>query len=398
MFLTVRARWIVTLVALVLLLPILGIPLQSKTDLENFHNRTLPAWPSTASFLSAPQTYFQATRDWLAFRVYPIIEASILEKNLLMFALDTPPQRRITMAANGFIFLNGTDEQHLNNILEMVCVQAHSQARSTAFENALTRVAVYSRVTGMPVDVEVIPTSETLYGDHLPSSVPLKYRIACGERASGHSPLMQITAPPPVHYVFPFADMRALRDDDAFFPKGNWHADGLSLKIARDDYLKSLGIKGKIDETIQLGVSPSELLATYGITKNLPIYRIINHHVIADSAANAALHSAIAPLFNSPHFVTNVYRNNSAIDPETILILSDSYGNLASAVFAGAFRRVLQVMANDTKSDTVVKMIALINREFKIDRVLVLSQEGNTDRIVGYAAEFDEALATDGKR
>jgi hypothetical protein len=392
MTISLRARLILLFVSIVLFIPILGITIERKPELENFHQRVLPDWPKSGDFLHDPAQYFADAKSWLSFRVWPIIDVSIFQKTFLLSALGTPPQRRVTLAANGFVFLNGTDDGHINNILQNVCVRAHSEELTSAFAAALPRVAAYAKAIGLPIDVEVYPTPETLYGDHLPLSVPLTYRQACAARAAGNSPLTHIASPEGLNYLFPFAQMHAARDDEAFFPKANWHPDGLSLKIGRDAYLKTLGLTGQIHESLIRTESPSELLTTYGIVQNTPIYRIDAPTVSDDAEGNEKMRAAIIDLFLNPRFFSNAYRNSDPISNETLLILSDSYGNLASKVYAGAFRRVFQIMANDTRPDTAAEMIRRINDAVGIDRVLVMMQEGNLDRVVDYAATFDKTV------
>lgn len=392
-----RARWMLLFVSILLFIPLLGISIQQKSALETFHQRVAPTWPHGADFLPDPSKYFADAKAWLAFRVYPIAEVSLLQKEFLLSVLDTAPQRRVTLGPNGFIFLNGTDDGHLNNILDMVCIRAHSSKVSNAFAAALPRIAAYSQSTGLPIDVEIFPSPETLYGDLMPASVPRRYRDACLQASGGHSPLMRITAPPALHFVFPFAEMHAARDDEAFFPKGNWHADGLSLVVGRDAYLKQLGVTGKVAETLERGTGPAELLMTYGIRRDLPIYHVKAPSVSEDNEANTRLRAAITDLFLNPRFVSNAYRNTKPVISETLLILSDSYGNNASAIFANAFSEVLQVMANDMKPNTVVEMIDRVQQTTPIDRILILVQEGNTDRIVDYADAFDKKSSNDMK-
>jgi hypothetical protein len=398
MTMSLRARLILLLISMLLFIPILGISLQQKSALENFHQRILPDWPARGGFMTDPARYFADAKSWLAFRVWPIIDVSIFQKKLLLAALATPPQRRVTLADNGFIFLNGTDDGHLNNILNMVCIRAHSADGSNAFAAALPRVADYAGKIGIPIDVVVYPSHETLYGDRLPRSVPRLYRDACAAAAMGNSPLLRIASPPGLTYVFPFPEMHAARDEEGFFPQANWHADGMSLKVGRDAYLKRLGINGQIRETSTLTTGASELLVTYGIFKYLPIYKITAPGVSDDTEANTRMRDAITPLFLNPRFISNAYKNTDPVTNETLLILSDSYGNLASEMYAHAFRHVLQVMANDTKPDTAAEMIRRIRQTTKVDRVLVLMQEGNTDRIVEYAATFDKDHTTNEHR
>eukprot|EP01037_Dinobryon_pediforme_P012770 gene12770-12867_t len=342
MTISLRARLILLLISVLLFIPIFGITIERKSELENFHQRVLPDWPKSGDFLSDPTQYFADAKSWLSFRVWPIIDVSIFQKTFLLSALGTPPQRRVTLADGGFVFLNGTDDGHVNNILSNVCVRAHNEELTNAFAAALPRVAAYSKAIGIPIDVEVYPTPETLYGDHLPLSVPLAYREACGARAVGNSPLMRIASPEGLNYVFPFAEMHAARDDEAFYPKANWHPDGLSLKVGREAYLARLGLAGQVRETLVRSESPSELLATYGIVQNTPIYKIQAPSVSDDAEGNEKMRAAIIDLFLNPRFFSNAYRNSDPVSNETLLILSDSYGNLASKVYAGAFRRVFQ--------------------------------------------------------
>jgi hypothetical protein len=237
-----RPRVLLTALALLLLIPALGIPFQDRASLEQFHNRKLRPWPNATELISDPPHYFQHVRQWMSDWAFPIKEATLFQKKFLFYALNTLPQRRVMMGKNGFIFLNGASDDTLNGILESTCVRAHTVETAAALKNALVSLASYAAQRAVAVDVVMVPTPATLYGDFLPNSVPEKYRAACRERTAGRTPLLELGQSSPVKFVFPLLDMKELRLDDGFFPKGNWHPTGLSLKIIRDAYLRQLGV------------------------------------------------------------------------------------------------------------------------------------------------------------
>jgi hypothetical protein len=221
----------------------------------------------------------------------------------------------------------------------------------------------------------------------VPASVPPTLRSACRERARGGSPLLTIQAPRGVNYMFPFLQMQAARDDEAFFPKGNWHAKGLSLKVVRDAYLDSRKVSSRIDDTLLRSSEPSEVLANYGgVTKNLPIYVLHNDHVSADANRNALLVGAIRDLFSHPYVLTHYYRNSQPAIAESVLIVSDSYGDPASEVFAGVFQNVIQVTCSLLATERIGQLIERVSKLEHIDRVILLTEEGQVGMITGWSS------------
>jgi len=377
-----RARVLLFLVALVLLIPVAGIRLQNAADLVLFHNRALSPRPESAHFLRDPVGYFRQGKAWLADRAYPIIEASLLRKRILFHALWTPPQRNVLLGSDGFIFINGGSEDGANGFLASNCVNAHSDAVAAQLRDGLPAILAFARSRDLAVDVIVVPTSLTLYAPHLPTSVPPPFREACLERYLGHSPLARLTAPPGLHYVFPFEPMKAASGDEAFFPKGNWHAIGLSLKVVRDTYLATLGASAPADEHLERGEAWSEILYMNGIRHNLPVYFVRNPQVDFDTGHDTAINAAIHERFDGGQAKTRAYRNAKPVIDESVLMLSDSYGEPSSEVFAGAFRQIVQITANNLPQRNVVDVIDRARQTVTIDRLILLVQEGGVGSLI----------------
>ena len=71
-------------------------------------------------------------------------------------------------------------------------------------------------------------------------------------------------------------------------------------------------------------------------------------------------------------------------------MLSDSYGDRASEVFAGAFTSVFQVRLNTLPLSNLRELIDRVQRQQHTDRLILLVQEGN----VGLIADLAKALDT----
>jgi hypothetical protein len=377
-----RARVLLCLIALLLLIPVAGIRLQDETRLMHFHQRRLSSLPSPVQLVRDPVGYFRLGRSWLTERAYPIVQATSLHAQFQLYVLRTPPQRHILLGSDGFIFINSDSDATVNSFLESICVNAHADAVAAQLRDGMPSIAAFARSRNLAVDLVVVPTAITLYANHLPASVPQRYRDACRERHLGHSPLAHLVAPAGVNFVFPFQPMKAASSDEAFYPKGNWHPVGMSLKVVRDTYLAAIGVGKAVDERLELGEAPSEILYPLGIRMNLPVYFVRNSHVHFDTERDAAVNAAIRERFQGGQAVTRAYRNTNPVIDESVLMLSDSYGEFSSEVFAGAFRHVIQVTSNNLPPQNLIDVVDRVRQTARIDRLILLVEEGNVGSLL----------------
>lgn len=381
--LTARARLMTTLIALALLVPVLGIMWNNDETLGRFHNRALTAWPAPAAFVHPPEAFRQA-RAWLADRAWPTIAVTGAWKRFLYFGLATAPSRKLTIGLDGHLFLNSWNEVESDVLLESLCVRAHGDDAGKGMTRALGEFAAYAQASATPVDVVVVPTAATLYARHLPPSVSRRLRDACNAVADGRSALRDVVVPAGMHYLYAFDALTPYLDDPAFYPRNNWHAYGKSLAVLRDAWLAAIGLPVTVDERIEAFEYPAEMLQMSGVIDPQPLYGVRNAHVVRDTARDAAFRAAIGDLFSSPWFPTNVYVNDRAPIDESLLIVSDSFGQLASEVFAGAFADVVQVNTNDLPIGDVATVIERARALHRVDRILILVQEGGVDRAINY--------------
>ena len=373
------ARAILVAVGLVLFFPFAAMRGQTDDQLEAFHNRVLTQWPQRDSFWHNPSAYFSAINRWLADRAYPIIAVTYLKNNVLYFGLDTAPMPHISIARDHFVFLNGNDDTSINDMIEGTCLGLSDPREMARLQAAIDDIAQFARHHAYEVDVVLVPTIPTLYGDRLPRSIPAADRAACSKLSRDGSSLAHMAASRGSRFSYPFSAMYAHRDDKAFFPIGNFHPGGWSVKVARDAVLHDLGVDAPTGETVELTTGPSELLLDHGVVAPFPVYKVSASGITVDGKLEAAIVAETARFYDNPLDSIHAYRDPSAQDPESLLMLSDSFGEGAGLSYAAAFRHVVQIAAPERDVADLVATIATLTR---VDRVVLLFNEGNYGSVI----------------
>jgi hypothetical protein len=378
--------------SLVLLLPIVTIPLQDEAVLSRFQNRTLTAWPTFKEFLHRPEKYASQTNQWMADRAGPVMFATILQKRFLYYVLHTPPEPRVTLGKNAHIFRNGINNAGVNGLFENDCILSHSLATAAELEKGLSALKGYGTATQRKIYSVLMPMTPTLYADDLPSKVPSAIRIACERVLSGETPLRILSEKQDLNFVFPFNEIKSRRDDLGFFPAANYHPGPLSLSVARDAFLKKLGITTKIEQKTESIIAHSEILGSYGINKYFPAYVVENKNIHADDAANKRLNRQLTDLFVGPPS-SSVFLNDEPGASGTVLMISDSVGFTASTIFASGFKRLIWVYTNGMRRERIDELINQVAELEKFDSILMLVNEGAVGRIITWASTLQAAAS-----
>ena len=373
------AKAILVAVSLVLFFPFAAMRGQTDDQLEAFHNRVLTRWPQRDSFRANPPAYFSTINAWLADRAYPIIAATYFKNNFLYFGLNTAPMPHISIARDRFVFLNGNDDTSVNDMIEGTCLGLSDRSEMARLQTAVDEIAQFARHHAYEIDVVLVPTIPTLYGDRLPKSIPAVDRAACSKLSKGDSYLAHIASSPGTRFSYPFSAMYDHRDDKAFFPIGNFHPGGWSVKAARDAVLHDIGVTAPTGETVELTTGPSELLLDHGVVAPFPVYKVSASGITVDGKLEAAIVADTVRFYDNPVDSIHAYRNPSATDPEGLLMMSDSFGEGAGLSYAAAFQHVVQIAAPPRD---VADLMATIAKRTRVDRVVFLFNEGNFGSVI----------------
>ena len=83
--------------------------------------------------------------------------------------------------------------------------------------------------------------------------------------------------------------------------------------------------------------------------------------------------------YDNPLDSLHAYRNPRATDPDGLLMISDSFGEGAGLSYAAAFQHVVQIAVPERD---VAGLLATIARLTRIDRVVLLFNEGNYGSVI----------------
>ncbi len=83
--------------------------------------------------------------------------------------------------------------------------------------------------------------------------------------------------------------------------------------------------------------------------------------------------------YDNPLDSLHAYRDPSAPDPDSLLMLSDSFGEGAGLSYAAAFQHVVQIAA---PARDVAGLLATIAKLTRVDRVVLLFNEGNYGSVI----------------
>lgn len=372
--------------AVALLLPLAGLLFQSREALEQFHNRTLAGWPGGGLLRRDPALYFRRGNAWFADRAYPLIAATRLSKSFLYAAFHVTPQANVSVSRDGFAFLAGGDVTHPYSFLVNTCLSEPDAG--LRLQSAIDDIGRYARAKHYAIDVVLVPTIPTLYGDRLPRSIPAGYRAACAARVSGNSPLSGIHSVEGTRYVYPRTEMLARRNDPAFFPIGDYHPTGLSVQVVRTAYFKAIGVEAKVSENVALTWGPAEVLQDLGVDVDVPQYEISSASLEVDDAASHTMEPALAHFYSQPRYPW-VYDNPDSAIPQNVLMISDSFGGNEGVSFAAAYRRVTQVWVPERDAADLLQQVAKL---IPFDRVVLLFNEGNVLRVLEIAQALKAAM------
>lgn len=378
------------LIALALYVPIAAAPLQNTDTLQKFHNRTLKAWPSASDFMWDPPAYFKQISEYLSDRAFPIMSATVLQKKILYYVLQTPPQRRVTLGRHGHVFLNGASDDSLNALMKNTCMAGHSPETIADLQKSFTELRDYGRRTGREMYFVIVPMTPTLYADDLPKTVPLDIRRACLAGLGPASPLVALAGHPELHFVYPLLPMMKLRSDDGFFPKANYHPSGESLQVIRDAFLEQNSMVLPRGETMTAGFGQSEILSGYGIDTLYPKYVLHDPSVSTQPKDAAALSASIEDLFQG-HPLADVFANTDPDAKGDVLMLSDSVGIAGSSVFAAGFHRLSWIYTNGMDQAKIGELIDRAAASEPFDAILLLTNEGGSGRFSEWAKALSRA-------
>ena len=121
------------------------------------------------------------------------------------------------------------------------------------------------------------------------------------------------------------------------------------------------------------------MLLDHGVVAPFPVYKVSASGITVDGKLEAAVRADTVRFYDNPLDSLHAYRNPRATDPESLLMISDAFGEGAGLSYAAAFQQVVQIGVPERDVSGLVATIAKLTR---FDRVVLLFNEGNYGSVI----------------
>lgn len=380
-------------VSLVLALPAIVGLAGDNEDRTRRENRTLAALPE---FRSAENLagYFSSLEDWIDDHMGFVGPVNEVYRKVQFYGFRDRPVPNVDVGAEGFVFLNSHQADNPNARYRTYCEPAAPRIRMTT--NALSRLGVAARRTGIALTVAVVPSKVSLYPERLPVTVDARWRNACQSLTLAESLPGQVAqglSGAPVRFVYPLASISARKNSLDYYPPGNFHADSRINHDFSHIVLDAMGIPvgdGYDVEGTHRVVGSD--IAVLGFRRRAPAWTFsYGTYGVEPSRQKPVWINEYFPRTND----FGMFETANPASERVALMLSNSFGMYMAPHLAPGFRRLYHVSMNNFTAPLMNAGIGpLIEGTAPTDLVILLHDGGfNAGQLMNLA----EAIETWGQ-
>lgn len=342
-------KWLV-LLALVLFIPTAFSFFTNHKHRSVWEKRELAQMPvlenvqDIASFFSKADLY---VNDHIGLA----LDANKLYRKIIFYAFRESPLKKITYGKNGFVYLNSHSTKYRNSNFESTCIRGTAPKYLPGLTQKLDAIFRHFEQRNYQVSFAIPVTKIAIYPENLPDNTPANILNACAKYSSGNNNLASLDTAysGKQDFYYPLQELSDLKDNSHFYPKENFHWNGMSAHEFSMGLLEQMGIT--VDASIYNEKSISTISADL---TDLGFDRQIRAWFYPYSGYKVHRSSS------SPSIVKQHYRNatdytefrtaNPATE-QTALVLSNSFGAFTVPHLAPAFKTLYHVNVNHLAKD-----------------------------------------------
>ena len=243
--LTASSRWVLVVMACVLCLPMVwGGFFTSHEQRSQFENRTLAKFPPL-SFIKEPKQYFSTLDQYVADHMGFTMGLNRLYRKTVYYLFNESTVKNISVAQDGYVFLTSHSSKEYNLIFEELC---QSEVSPAILENYVRNIEKINNVVkqfGHRAIFATAITKPVLYPERLPRDVSDKARKNCQGFLKGNNLLKQLqleVQKKDIVFHYPFKAFMLSKNEAHFFPKENFHWNGLSAHLFARTFFENIGV------------------------------------------------------------------------------------------------------------------------------------------------------------
>ncbi|MCP5055411.1 MAG: hypothetical protein GY937_01660 [bacterium] len=322
----------------VLSMPVITAPFSDGEERARMEKRELAAFPVWRGPLEAPN-YFAAVGDYLDDHVGFAFAANRLLRQVMFYGFGDDPVDDVRAGTQGFVYLNDG--------IEALCAPETEDARSDELAGKIDRVFGWLEARGYRVSLGVAVTKPGLYPEHLPQKVSAGTRAACeAYAASPIRPRLEAGIEPSSGRVFhyPFAEFMQRRNERAFFPKENFHWNGMSTHVFARGLLEKMGVP----VSAEFGAGAQRIEARADLVM-MGFFRRIEVWDFPYAAQGLDYHPRNPEVVREYYERARGFSTWNSTDPlsdRSALLLTDSFGKPLARHLAPGFKKLVHVNLN----------------------------------------------------
>ena len=335
-------------VAVLLLVPAIAALFTDHEARSNWEKRPLTSWHSVVT-AGGMKSRFARLEDYINDHIGFALTLNRFYRQTQFYLFGDSPVANVNVGKDGFLFVNSHSPDKPYIAIERLCEP--NKVRTDRVRADMTAVAKFAAERNISTTLAVIPSKLLLYSDRLPATVPRELRKACRDLNPWNTVAGVLASEPasgPYKVYYPFDKMVTMRDREAFYPPGNFHANSMINHEFSRGLLSQLGIDlgdnypsrprlGQINSDLtMLGFGRRISAWKYGYKKNRLKWRRQQPEWIRDYYTNARDFKR--------------YTAENPLSPRRALVLSNSFGAYIVGHLAPGFSELYHININHLKA------------------------------------------------
>jgi hypothetical protein len=296
-------------------------------------------------------------------------------RQLQFYLFGDSPIPNVSVDGNGFVFVNAfsTNNPHLR--FEKTC-RPTPESVANARHN-IERMFKATDSAELTLTYAVVPSKPLLYADRLPKTVPVAIRKSCRSLAREQSLAGQLASTfrhRPYQFHFPLAEMIKHRQEPAFYPPENFHANSLLNHLFADSLLRTMGIDPgpAFSEGAELQAIRADI-TMLGFKREALAWTYPYSSYQVDSQRRQP--QWIRTYFKSARDF-GLFETTKPASDRVALVLSNSFGKYLSPHIAPGFRKLHHISLNDIKLKEIQKGLSAVLARLKPSDLIILVHDG----------------------
>jgi hypothetical protein len=321
------------------------------------------------------KSYFAELENFIDDHIGLALELNQAYRKLKFYVYRDSPLANIVVGDDGFVFLSSHDATSPYAIFESLCVEKTRLPLVRRIRFGVSSIALGVLTMDLRPSFAIFPSKPVLYPDKLPNSLPQKFRQACTGFASRPNLPGVLAKEWPDYIYYPLAEFQTLKNQLAFYPPENFHANGKSAHEFARGFLATIDIEVGADFDAGRTKNMTEAdLKVLGFTRQVEAwsYPYSSYGVVKDNQQPEWVKRYYPRATDFAH-----YKTQTPASQRVALVLSNSFGVFVAPHLAPGFEEIYHININHLAAENTQALLAAMLDKYAFTDVIFLMHDGS---------------------